>query len=141
MSGDGRNFHWTTQAAVSGTSLWLVTLLQCLSAMTDKSTASLNLTAPVNCHSQCLITALLLSAFNFVVIEGHRLCIEGTFSHLRWLKLLTFGFKALKHQPCCSCQEKHCLSCLRGEIILRCQQSKLHGSPLISDALCFKSDA
>lgn len=65
----------------SGTSLWLgVTLLQCLSAMTGKLTASLNLTAPVNCHSQCLITALLLSAINFVVIEGHRLCIEGIFS-------------------------------------------------------------
>lgn len=108
--------------------------------MTNKPRAALNLSAPTNCQSQCLITALLLSAFKFVIIEGQRLCIGGIFLVLQWLKLLTFGFKALKHQPCCSCQEKDFLSCLSGEIKCRFQQNKLHGFPLISGALCFESD-
>lgn len=138
---DGRNFHWT-DVSVSHSGMLL----------SDDTHDALDTSMMILKKVQNIFRTYRPHELSFTMFDKYLIifCIQlhnnNRTQILHWrsfsvAKILTFGFKALKHQPYCSCQEKHCPSCLRVEIICKCQRNKLHGSPFINDTLCFKSDA
>lgn len=126
-------------AILSGSKLcgWM---LRNTSAMILKFRTSLDLIDPVNCYLQCLINALLFSAFSFIIMVGCRFCIGGI-ELLRWLKFWPLASKLWNTSPTAVAKKSTAYHVVRVLVIHKRWCDKLHGTPFIDDTWCFESDA
>lgn len=110
-----------------------VWLLQRLSAMTDEIKSIFKPHCPMNCHSKCLITAH--SQFNNIVV-CIQVCDYRRTQTLYWgyfftsvAKTVDLWLQSFEAPDLLQLPSKALSSFLRGEVIGKCQQNKLHGFP------------